>query len=145
MKPSFLRRAAVRASLAGVATVLLTLSVAPAQASSMFFSKSSGRVASADWLEVGKLTGVQGNIHFGSMQVEDLGKGRANVWGIVFDLSCPIGVIPEGPGGGHGEPAEPNGCTDEGVRFMEGGDVTFTMDRKLQTARLTGTPGHGRS
>ncbi len=140
MNVSVFRRAAVRASIAGVTTVLLALSVAPAQAGSMFFSKSSGRVASADWLEVGTLPGgVPGNIHFGSMQVEDLGKGEANVWGIVFDMTCPDGFIPEGPGGGHGEKPEPNGCTDAGVRIMKGGDVTFTMDRKFKTARLTGT------
>lgn len=116
-------------------------SAVPASASSMYFSKSSGTMASASWLEVGELPGgVPGNIHFGYLTIEDLGNGNAQIWGEVYDLTCPEGVIPEGPGGGHGEeePSE-SPCIDEGARFIEGGDTTFRMDRKLSQATLTGT------
>ena len=52
------------------------------------------------------------------------------------------------PGGGHGEePPEEEGCALEGMRFIEGGRLAFTIDRKLTTAKLTGTlavsDGHG--
>ena len=50
------------------------------------------------------------------------------------------------PGGGHGghleEPVllvEETPCDFLGIRFMDAGDVTFTVDKKLSTARLTGT------
>ncbi len=139
MKLSAVRRRTVVVAVAALTTLTVALSATPATAGSMFFSKSSGRTASADWLEVGTLPGgVPGNIHFGFMQVEDLGGGRANVFGVVDDLTCPNGVIPGGPGGGHGEPVESE-CTYEGARFIDGGDVTFTMDRKFRSASLTGT------
>ena len=132
------RRRIVAVAVAALTPLAVAASTAPAEAGSMFFYKTSGTTASADWLEVGVLPGVPGNIHFGFMQVENLGSGEANVFGVVEDLTCPDGVIPDGPGGGHGEPGE-DGCVNEGVRFIEGGDVTFTMDRKFTTARLTGT------
>lgn len=119
----------------------LAMSVAPAQASSMFFSKSSGRTASVQWLEMGELPGVVGNVHTGYLFVEELSRGSANVFGGVTDWTCPDGVLP-GHGGGHGEfEEEPEGpqCTHEGERWIEGGDVAFTMDRKFSSATLTGT------
>ncbi len=127
--------------LAAAFTLLnVLLSAAPASASSMWFSRSSGTMANASWLEVGELPNVPGNIHFGYLTIEDLGNGNAQIWGEVYDLTCPEGVIPEGPGGGHGEeePVEPV-CTDEGARFIDGGETTFRMDRKFSTATLTGT------
>lgn len=132
------------AAAAAFALLLALMSASPASASSMWFSRSSGSTANASWLEVGTLPGgVPGNIHFGSMFIEDLGNGRANVWGEVYDLTCDEGVIPDGPGGGgHGEeegPTAPEGCVHEGARFIEGGDVVFRMDRKLSKATLTGT------
>lgn len=136
------RQGTARAALALAAGVALVASVAaPAQASSMSLSKSSGRVVMTSWLEVGELPGgVPGNIHFGSMSVEDLGRGNASIFGDVVDLTCPEGVIPEDPwGGGHGEEPRTDGCVHEGVRFIEGGDVTFTIDNKLGSAKLTGT------
>lgn len=133
------------AAAAAFALLLAVLTATPASAGSMWFSKSSGSTANASWLEIGTLPGgVPGNIHFGSMYIEDLGNGEAGVWGEVYDLTCEPGVIPDGPGGGgHGleeeEPGAPEGCVHEGARFIEGGDVTFTMDRKLSKATLTGT------
>lgn len=143
MSSSLARHLTVAATSAS-ALLLAVLTAAPASASSFYFSRSSGSTANASWLEIGTLPGgVPGNIHFGSMYIEDLGSGRANVWGEVYDLTCEEGVIPDGPGGGgHGDeegPTTPEGCVDEGARFIEGGNVTFRMDRKLSTATLTGT------
>lgn len=137
--------------VAAVTAAFMAVSTTPAAASSMFFSKSSGRMASASWLEVGTLPGgVPGNIHFGDMWVEELSRGSANVFGVVNDITCPAGVIPARPGGGHWEEEEGGldpRCTDEGYRFIDGGNVTFTMDRKFRKATLTGTlnvvGGHG--
>lgn len=135
-RPSTLRRAGT--VLAALLTSLaLVVTAAPAQAGSMFFSKSSGRMATLDWLEVGTLPGVQGNAHLGTLFVEEQSRGGAYVFGYVLDLECPEGVTP-GHGGGHGEGEEPS-CTEVGFRFIDGGDVTFTMDRKFGKARLTGT------
>jgi hypothetical protein len=137
-------RSSIRRSVSAAVAVLalpatMLLTAGPAEAGSMFFSKSSGRTAYADWLEVGTLPGgVPGNIHFGFMQIEDLGNGRANIFGNVTDLTCPDGYIPEGPGGGHDEEPGEDPCTYEGDRFIEGGSTVFTMDRKFNTATLTG-------
>lgn len=131
-----------RATVAACAVLLAGSAVAaqPASAGSLSFSKSSGRMATAEWLEVGTLPApVLGNIHFGSMQIQELSGGNANVSGIVHDMTCPPGVIPAGPGGGHGEPAPDDGCVVEAVRFIDGGAVKFAMDRRLTKATLTGT------
>ncbi len=152
MSLSLARSGRAVGTLAALTAAFMALSTTPASASSMFFSKSSGRTATASWLEVGTLPGdIPGNFHFGEMQVEELSRGGANVWGIVFDVQCPNGVFPDGPpGGGHGEKDEEpvdNPCETVGVRFIDGGNVTFTMDRKLTRATLTGTlnvvGGHG--
>ena len=128
---------------AAVAVLALPLAAAmtatPAAAASMSFSKSSGRLASAAWLEVGTLPGgVPGNIHFGDMQVEELSGGRANVFGVVIDMTCPDGYIPDGPGGGHGLEEDPV-CSTDGFRFIDGGSLSFSMDKRFDSARLTGT------
>jgi hypothetical protein len=70
------------------------------------------------------------------------------VFGTVFDVQCDDGTTPYLPAGGHGEPAPEDGpCELLATRFVEGGQVTFTVDKKLTTARLTGTlavgSGHG--
>ena len=128
------------AAVSVLAGLALVVTAGPAQASSTFFSKSSGRMATVDWLEVGTLPNIDGNIHFGFMYIEDLGQGRSNIFGIVEDLQCPAGFIPDGPfGGGHGEEPEESPCDPVGTRFIDGGDTTFVMDRKFATARLTGT------
>jgi hypothetical protein len=133
---TLLRLGVTALSTATLSAVALVPS--PAMASSMYFSKSSGTFASAKWLEVGALPGVAGNAHFGDMRVEDLGKGRARASGIVFDVQCEAGVEPYNPGGGHGGPPAEGPCQSVGERFIDGGTLTFTMDRKFSTARLTG-------
>ncbi|MGY1694238.1 MULTISPECIES: hypothetical protein [unclassified Geodermatophilus] len=149
MSASTLRRlGTVAVSTAALAVVVAP---SPALAGDLFFSKSSGTMASVTWLEVGELppaAGAPGNAHFGDLYVEDLGNGRASVFGSVSDVECDAGATPYLPGGGHGEPAPEDGpCRLLGVRFVEGGQVTFTVDKKFTTATLTGTlavgSGHG--
>ncbi len=140
MSRSSLRRmVAVGASTVALSVVIAT----PASAGSMYFSKASGTMASTSWLEVGELPATAnalGNAHFGDLWVEDLGRGRASAFGTVYDVQCDEGTVPYNPGGGHGEPVEETGpCQLVGVRFIEGGSLSFTMDRKLTRATLTGT------
>ncbi|WP_089403510.1 hypothetical protein [Geodermatophilus saharensis] len=148
MSASTLRRlGTVAVSTAALAVV----APSPALAGDLFFSKSSGTTASVTWLEVGELpeaANAPGNAHFGDLFVDDLGGGRASVFGSVHDVQCDDGVTPYLPGGGHGEPAPEDGpCRLLGIRFVDGGQVTFTIDRKFTTATLTGTlavgSGHG--
>lgn len=139
-----MRRSTTTRRLGTVAVAALTAlglvaTAGPAQAGSMFFSKSSGRLADIGWLEVGTLPGVAGNAHTGNLYVDELGRSTAYVFGFVTDWECPEGVLPEHGGGGHGEEPTEGGCEPVGERFVDGGDVTFTMDKKLTSARLTGT------
>ena len=154
---SVLRRAC-GVTLTTVAVTTMVAAPTPALAADMFFSRSSGTVASTSWLEIGELppaANAPGNAHFGELQVEDLGRGRARAFGLVFDVQCQDGVTPYLPGGGHGGGPVPPGaeppvetCVLQGVRFIEGGSaLTFTIDRKLTSATLTGaltvSSGHG--
>lgn len=146
-----------RSAVATATAVGLLLTVATpsaAQPPSMYFSRSSGTVASTSWLEVGELppaANAPGNAHFGDLWVEDLGRGRASAFGTVYDVECDEGVAPYLPGGGHhelaDEPPAEEGCVLLGVRFLEGGSMQFEVDRKLTKATLTGTlsvgSGHG--
>lgn len=131
------------AAVAALAGLALVATSGPAQAAEKSFYKSSGRSVVLDWLEVGTLPGgVQGNIHFGYMQVTETSKGRATAWGEVFDVECPDGVVPDfPPGGGHGEEPAPdeNGCELVDIRWIEGGSLTLTMDRKFTRADIDGT------
>lgn len=151
-------RTALRRTLAVAATTAAMTAVvaapSPALAGSSFFSKSSGTLAATSWLEVGELppaANAPGNAHFGDLIVEDLGRGRTNVFGTVYDVQCEPGTVPYNPGGGHGgghgEPPPEGPCVLVGTRFIEGGSLTFSIDRKLSRATLTGTlavgSGHG--
>lgn len=148
MSTSPLRRLATVA--AATATLAVVVAPSPALAGDLFFSKSSGIQVSTTWLEVGELppaAGAPGNAHFGELWVDD-GNGRAQVFGTVDDVECDEGTTPYLPGGGHGQPAPEDGpCRLLGTRVIKGGQVTFTVDRKLTKATLTGTlavgSGHG--
>lgn len=153
MSRSSLRRRLATVVAASAAVAVLA-APSPALAGDFFFSKSSGTMVSTSWLEVGELpaaANAPGNAHFGHLWVEDRGRGRADVFGTVFDVQCEDGVTPYNPGGGHGEhgeePPEDGPCDLLGVRFIEGGTVRFTIDRKLTRATLTGRldvgSGHG--
>lgn len=131
---------AVALTVVPVASLAMTL---PAEAASRWMYKSSGESASAEWVEYGELAGVGGNVHVGYLEAETSSDG-GEVWGKVIDYQCDEGETPGG--GGHGEhiaeydeeESEPE-CDVMSYRWMEGGDVTFEVDKKLNTARLTGT------
>jgi hypothetical protein len=149
MSASSLRRLVTVAASTAALAVVVTPS--PALAGDLFFSKSSGTQVSTTWLEVGELppaANALGNAHFGELWVEDLGNGRASVFGTVYDVQCEDDATPYLPEGGHGQPAPEDGpCRLLDTRFLDGGQVALTIDKKLTTARLTGTlavgSGHG--
>lgn len=126
---------------AGLVLVVLALTAmaTPALAGSRGHSRSSGSFASTQWLEWGTLPGIGGNVHVGDLFV-DAATSSPYVYGNVFDWTCPDGVRPP-DGGGHGDPIEENPCTLESVRFLygDGSTLSFSMDRKLNEATLTGT------
>lgn len=121
------------------------LGAAPAAASSMGMFRSSGTVANASWVEFGILPGIRGNAHVGSLAVDASSRTSTYVFGNVADWTCPAGQRP--PEGGHGHvledepPPEPEtNCTLESVRGIFGHPsmVSFSVDKRLTTARLTG-------
>jgi hypothetical protein len=125
------------AAAAVVAAVPLALAAAPAQAGTRWTERSSGSFAETSWLEMGELPGVAGNAHVGFLRVE--GDKSPWVFGDITDWTCPDGVMPPMFGGGHGEEPPESECTLESQRFLyNAGPVTLTVDRKLNTATLTG-------
>ena len=141
MSRTLLRLGVTALSTAALSAVALAPSPALA-GGSMFFSKSSGTTAAVSWLEMGELPAAAnalGNAHFGDLYVEDLGRGRARAFGTVYDLQCRKGVVPERPDG-HGDEVTSRGCTLVGTRYVSGGSgLTFSIDRELTKATLTGS------
>lgn len=138
MKRTF-RRILTPLALA-LATALPLVVAGPADASSMYFSRESGRTASVGWLEVGTLPApVLGNAHLGTLYVEDLGRGNFNVFGFVKDYECIEGALPGGGGHEGFDEEEESDCEFVDIRKIEAGDSTFAMDRKFNQATLKGT------
>jgi hypothetical protein len=128
------RRIITAAVLALVPLASLAVTV-PAEAAERWTARSSNDIASSEWVEYGPLPGVEGNVHVGFLQARAT-KSGGEVFGKVKDYSCDPGEVPGG--GGHGEEEE-GSCDFHGLRFIDGGTITFTVDKKLNTARLTGT------
>lgn len=141
-------------ALVSLLLMALLLTVAPAaHARSSSSYRESGRAAATDWIQwdntpVG--SGPFGNVHVGYLSAEETSKGLADVFGFIEDYDCEPGEFPGG--GGHFEEFEEEepeeGCDWLGFRFIEDYDISFTMDRKLESARLTGQltvhgGGHG--
>lgn len=121
------------------AVVPLVAVAAPAEAGTRWQQRSTGSFAQTDWVEMGTLPGgVPGNVHVGFLRAE--GDKNVMAFGQVLDWTCPEGEMPPAGGGGHGEepPAETN-CTLDAERFIFGDGLALSIDRKLSTARLTGT------
>lgn len=147
-------RPSLRRALAlGLSTLAMGAAVSvpsAAHAAESFFSKRSGTMAQASWLEVGADDdAMPGNHHFGDLFVEDVGRGKVSAFGTVYDVQCQAGVEPYLPfPGHHGAAPEDGPCTLVGTRFLDGGALTFTINKKtLASATLTGTlavgDGHG--
>ena len=125
------------AAAAVVAAVPLALAAAPAQAGTRWTERSSGSFAETTWLEMGELPGVGGNAHVGWLRGE--GDRNPMVFGEITDWTCPEGVLPPMFGGGHGEEPPESECAMESQRYLySAGPATLTVDRKLNTATLTG-------
>lgn len=138
------------ATLIVVAATALAMTAAPALAGSSYIYKESSRAAQTFWTQVdGIPTGSSelGNVHVGELYVYEVSSGKGDVFAWIDDFDCEPGELPDG--GGHGfEEEEPSGCEYVGSRVAEGFGLTFTVDKKLTTARLTGRltvygGGHG--
>ncbi len=149
MAPRMIRSAT---TLTVLPLAALAITVPAADAGDRWTSRSSSEQATAEWTEYGELPNVEGNVHVGYLKAETSSTG-GDVFGKVLDYFCEEGEVPGG--GGHDghvgsslEHEEGPTCDFLGKRSLEGGDVSFTMDRKLDAARLTGTllvDNHGSS
>lgn len=133
----------VKTAAVATAVPLLVLALAgPSAASDRWTYRSTNDNASTRWIEFGTLPGgVLGEIHVGFLEVYG-GSADAKAFGEVADWSCPEGEMPP-EGGGHGESFEEEpetNCTLHSRRsiFAYGDEISFTMDRKLAKATLTG-------
>ena len=144
------------ATAAIAAPVTVALLAAPASAGSSFYSRTTGKTASANWIQVDHdaagnpiprgTVPVTGNVHVGSLSVYEVSRGNPEVYGEIFDFDCEPGFLPQG-GGGHGfakpEPEPDPNCTALGVRFIQRlildkpGDGVV-IDRKLGFASVNG-------
>ena len=128
-----------RLAAAALAVPLVIATAGTASAGSKWTYKSSGSFAYVSWMEVGKLPApVLGNYHVGYLDVR--GDKVVDVFGEVYDWSCPKGELPPEFGGGHGEEEPDTKCTLESTRFIfaDPGAITFTVDRRLNAATLVG-------
>lgn len=125
-----LRRAAV-----GATALLAVATAAPAEAGSSYLSRTTGRAATTEWVQVLDMRSRGfGNVHVGWLTAYETSNGVADVFSAIDDYDCPEGELPSG--GGHGEPG---GCVWVSTRFLEGEGIAFTMDSKLSRAHLEGT------
>lgn len=134
-----------------MAASLLTATAVPAAAGSTYSYRANGRAVSASWMQIDAgPDATPGNAHLGYLGAEESTRGTAYVWGYIQDFDCPDGVLPTHGHGGHGEDEEPAPeptCEHVGVRWIDGANLTFSMDKKLNTAKLVGnvtvSDGHG--
>lgn len=147
-------RAASLLLVVALAAALLVALTPAAEARSSSTYRVTGRAASTEWTQVdGTPVGSSpfGNVHVGWLSAEETSRGKAVVFGWIADFDCEPGQLP-----GHGheivfedeEPEPEPGCVHVGARSLEGWDIPFTMDRKLQSATLKGRlvvygGGHG--
>lgn len=132
-------------SVAVLGTVVLVVLATASQASAgnRWTYRSTSSSASTEWIEFGDLgLPVLGNVHVGYLEVYG-GSSSADVFGSVADWTCPDGELPPGGGGPHfffEEEPPPTNCEFHSERFIWGNpdEVSFSMDKKLGSAHLTG-------
>lgn len=137
------------ATLFVVVSTTMAMTAGPALAGSMYLFKESGRAAQTSWTQIDGTdpgTSPVGNVHVGSLYVFETSNGHGDAFAYIDDWDCEPGELPDG--GGHGFEEEPSGCTYLGFRYGEGFGLSFTMDRKLEKAHLSGQitvygGGHG--
>lgn len=133
----------IRTAVAAAVALPLAVATAPADAGSSYLSRTTGRVAVTDWVQVLDLTSRGfGDVHVGWLSAYETAPGRADVFAYIDDWDCPPGELPTS--GGHGEPGN---CVYVGARQMEGSGISFTISGKLSSAHLEGaltasTVGH---
>ena len=127
-----------RLAAVALAVPLVVGTAGSAVAGTKWSYRSSGSFANTSWLEVGAIPGVAGNAHVGFLDVR--GDQLVDVFGEVYDWTCPEGVVPPF-GGGHGEEPPETECVLESTRFIfsQPDAVTLTVDKRLGSARLVGT------
>jgi len=129
-----LRLAAV--ALAALPAVLATSSPAVAAPGDSFSSRTSGFVATTQWVQYQVFPNAAfGNVHVGQLYAFETTRGQASVFSFIDDYQCPDGVYPQ-TDGHSGQPV--GGCTAVGSRVLEG-DVAMTRDRKGTSAVIRGS------
>ncbi len=126
---------------------LLAASASPADAGSRSNSRWSGQNASAWWTQQDEVSGPFGNLHVGSLYAYSTTKGKGDAYAFIEDWDCDPGEVPGWPGHDE-EPTEDGLCDWVGFRWGEGYNMSFTVDRKLNSATLSGqltlsAGGHG--
>jgi len=137
------RRLAVLAS--AILTIVATVA-APVGAAEMYLSKTSGNNATASWAQYDGMTvgSAFGNVHIGWLEAYSTSKGVGDVFMYIDDFDCEPGQTPYG---GHGD-TEDGACLYVGTRWGSGYGLTFTIDKKFNSAHVTGSielygGGHG--
>jgi hypothetical protein len=128
-----------RIAAAGLAVPLLVGTASVADAGTKSSYKSSGQFASISWVEVGD-TNDAGETEYLWGDLTVMGDKLPEAWGSVTVFLCEEG---EKPGyGGHGGHDEEPGEAECDVEYRsiwgERGAVSLTMDRKLNTASISG-------
>lgn len=125
----------LRRAVVGATALFAVATAVPADAGSTYLSRTTGRAAVADWVQVLDMRARGfGNVHVGWLNAYETSSGVADVFSVIEDYDCPEGELPSG--GGHGDPGN---CVWVSTRFLDGQNVPFTMDNKLDTAHLEGT------
>jgi len=131
------RRASIAIGLAALA-LPFTL-VSPADAVTV----TTRRSATVEWLQVGPIPRVAGNVHVGRVQAWVPAGERVveSLYGEMFDYTCPAGYLPEGLWI-EALPQLDANCSIEDNLIIETGDLNLNVDGKLHRARLVGSLGY---
>jgi hypothetical protein len=129
-----IRLASIAIGLAALALPFILVS--PADAVTITIRRS----ATVEWLQVGPIPGVAGNVHVGRVQAWVLADERVpeTVYGEMFDYTCPAGYLPDGLWIDAISQLDAN-CTPEDNLIIETGDLNLNVDGKLHRARLVGS------
>ena len=119
--------------------VAMAAGAVPASAGSSSMYRESGYQASTWWTQIdGTPRGSRfGNVHVGELWAYQVSKGTGDAFGWIDDFDCRRDAQPWG-----------RGCRYVGSRFLEGYGLDFTVNRRLESASLSGVliaygGGHG--
>ena len=129
-----------RTTLTAAAVVALAVTmVQPASADTWTRQRS----ATVEWLQVGAVNGVDGNVHAGRVQatVPVGSRTPSFLYGEMLDYTCPDGYLPDGLWLDAIAQMDAN-CTLADNLIIETGDLQLKVDGQLHTARLVGDLGY---